>query len=107
MYYVIMFYIPVPVDVLNIKLKISHVLQVFEPVCYKWELIGVLLEVEEQTLDSLQISHDDDHTKLYHVIQKWIEMDGEFTPVTLNTIFNVFINIKTICNSIQYLSGTL
>ena len=101
-----MFYIPVPVDVLNIKPKIFHVLQVLGPVCYKWELIGVHLEVEEQTLGSLRISRDDDHTKLYHVIHKWIEMDGEVTPVTWNTIFNVLKLIsdrKTICSSIQML----
>ena len=101
-----MFYIPVPVDVLNIKPKISHVLQVLGPICYKWELIGVHLEVEKQTLGSLRISCDDDHTKLYHVIHKWIEMDGEFTPVTWNTIFNVLkviSNKKTICSSIQML----
>ena len=99
-----MFYIPVHVDVLNIKPKISHVLQVLGPVCYQWELIGVHLEVEKQTLGSLQISRDDDHTKLYHVIHKWIEMDGEVTSVTWNTIFNVLKVIsdrKTIYSSIQ------
>ena len=97
MYYVIMFYIPVPVDVLNIKPKISQVVTSYS----KWEVIGVHLGVEEETLRGLKISNDDNHTKLCRVIHKWIEMDGEVTPVTWNTIFNVLKFIKTILNSIQ------
>ena len=103
MYYVIMFYIPVPVDVLNIKPKLHHVLQVVTSYS-KWEVIGARLGVEEETLGGLRISNDDCDTKLSRVIQKWIKMDGEVTPVTWNTIFNVLKVIsdrKTICSSIQ------
>ena len=98
-----MFYIPVPVDVLNIKPEKHHVLQAVTS-CFKWEVIGVHLGVTEETLGGLRISNDDFDTKLSRVIQKWIEMDGEVTPVTWNTIFNVLKLIsdkKTTCSSIQ------
>ena len=98
-----MFYIPVHVDVLNIKPEKRHVLQIVTSYS-KWEVIGTRLGVTEETLGGLRISNDDYDTKLSRVIQKWIEMDGEVTPVTWNTIFNVLKLIsdrKTICSSIQ------
>ena len=98
-----MFYIPVHVDVLNIKPKLHHVLQVVTSYS-KWEVIGTCLGVTEETLGGLRISNDYFDTKLSRVIQKWTEMDGEVTSVTWNTIFNVLKFIsdkKTICSSIQ------
>ena len=64
-------------------------LELLTKVSYKWELIGVHLGVEEYVLGSERRSDADNATKLYHIISKWIDMDGEFTPVTWSTIVHV------------------
>ena len=77
------------IDILNTKPETRHVLRILSAVCHKWEVIGVHLGVEESLLGSERKSNEEDDTKLYHVIRKWAEMDGEVTPVTWGTIFEV------------------
>ena len=54
-----------------------------------WHGIGLDLGVSNNDLDSLAESNMSDQTKLDHVLQKWIEMDGEVTPVTWQVILDV------------------
>ena len=54
-----------------------------------WHGIGLDLGVSNNDLDSLAESNMSDQTKLDHVLQKWIEMDGEVTSVTWQVILDV------------------
>ena len=54
-----------------------------------WHGIGLDLGVSNNDLDSLAESNMSDQTKLDHILQKWIEMDGEVTPVTWQVILDV------------------
>ena len=54
-----------------------------------WRGIGLDLGVSYNDLQSLAESNLSDQTKLDHVLQKWIEMDGQATPVTWKVILDV------------------
>lgn len=54
-----------------------------------WRGIGLDLGVSYNDLQSLAESNLPDQTKLDHVLQKWIEMDGLATPVTWKVILDV------------------
>ena len=54
-----------------------------------WHGIGLDLGVSNNDLDSLAESNKSDQIKLDHVLQKWIEMDGEVTSVTWQVILDV------------------
>ena len=54
-----------------------------------WRGIGLDLGVSYNDLQSLAESNLPNQTKLDHVLQKWIEMDGQATPVTWKVILNV------------------
>ena len=54
-----------------------------------WHGIGLDLGVSNNDLDGLAESNMSDQTKLDHVLQKWLEMDGEVTSVTWQVILDV------------------
>ena len=56
-----------------------------------WRSIGDGLGVKDNYLQGLAQCNDSDQTRLGHVIQKWLDMDGqdECAPVTWNTILDV------------------
>ena len=54
-----------------------------------WRGIGFDLGVSYNDLQSLAESSLPDQKKLDHVLQKWIEMDGQCTPVTWKVILDV------------------
>ena len=61
----------------------------------KWREVGNSLGLSSNFLDGLAQSNDSYQIKLEHVIQKWIELDGQSTfdsqasPVTWETILDV------------------
>ena len=57
----------------------------------QWWNIGIGLGVSFNDLQGLLTSNQLNQTKLDHVIQKWLDMNGqgEGAPVTWNTILNV------------------
>ena len=77
-----------------------------------WRGIGLDLGVSYNDLQSLAESNLSTQTKLDHVLQKWIEMDGEATPVTWKVILNVIkgplVQNKAVAleiyNSLKYLN---
>ena len=71
-------------------------LQILTRVCHMWEVIGAQLGVEDYILGSERKSNEEDATRLYHIIHRWTQMDGEVTPVTWGTIMNV---VKAIDNN--------
>ena len=54
-----------------------------------WRGIGLDLGVSNNDLDGLAESNKSNQTKLDYVLQKWIEMDGQCTPVTWKVIVDV------------------
>ena len=56
-----------------------------------WRSIGDGLGLKDNYLQGLAQHNDLDQRKLGHVIQKWLDMDGqdECAPVTWNTILDV------------------
>ena len=56
-----------------------------------WHKIGDGLGLKDNYLQGLAQRNDSDQTRLGHVIQKWLDMDGqdECVPVTWNTILDV------------------
>ena len=54
-----------------------------------WHGIGLDLGVSYNDLKSLDGSNLSTKMKLDHVLQKWIEMDGQCTPVTWKVILDV------------------
>lgn len=59
-------------------------LELLAPIAYKWELIGISLEVRHSVLMSLAQSNYSDLMRLAMVIQSW--MDTQSTPVTWETV---------------------
>ena len=85
-------------------LSIGHVVEkpqrhdVYEKlveVSAKWQEIGIGLRVSDNFLKSLTRQQVSDQVKLDHVLQKWIELDGQTTsdgqatPVTWKSIIKV------------------
>ena len=73
-----------------------------------WRSIGIGLRVSDNELVKLDRSCNPDQYKLDHVLQTWIEMDGQATPVTWKTILEVLrgplVNNMALHNEIyQYL----
>ena len=66
-------------DVLNMLARIDA----------KWHEIGLGLEIPPNCLDGLQQSHQSNAVKLASVLTKWMELNGEATPVTWETIRDV------------------
>ena len=54
-----------------------------------WRGIGLDLGVSYNDLQNLAESNESNQTKLDHVLQKWIKMDGQATPVTWKVILDV------------------
>ena len=54
-----------------------------------WHGVGLDLGVSNNDLDGLAESNKSNQTKLDYVLQKWIEMDGQATPVTWQAILDV------------------
>ena len=67
----------------------NEVLKALVPIHSKWNLIGLGLEVPTDFLNGLQQSHQDNKVKLSDVLTKWIELNGEHTPVIWETIIDV------------------
>ena len=73
-----------------------------------WHRIGIGLKVSDNELKKLDTSPKSDQYKLDHVLQTWIVMDGQATPVTWKTILEVLrgplVNNMALHNKIyQYL----
>ena len=66
--------VPVTRDLLDLLACIKH----------KWKMIGVVLEVEHSDLESLSQSNKDDSTRLYEVLEAW--MNTRSTDVTWETV---------------------
>ena len=54
-----------------------------------WRGIGLDLGISYNYLDGLARSSMSNQTRLDHVLQKWIEMDSEATPVIWKVIIDV------------------
>ena len=54
-----------------------------------WRSIGIGLKVSDNELEKLERSRNPDQYKLDRVLQRWIEMDGQASPVTWKTILEV------------------
>ena len=52
-------------------------------------MIGTALGLENNDLQSMARANPDDKRRLSDVLEKWIEMDGQASPVTWRTIINV------------------
>ena len=59
------------------------------PIDASWHSIGNGLGVSDNDLKKLGQSTKSDQYKLDHVLQRWIEMDSQVTPVTWKTILEV------------------
>lgn len=55
----------------------------------KWREIGLRLRVSSNDLDSLDQDRVSNEIRLAKVIRRWIEMDGQATPVNWKTIIKV------------------
>ena len=65
------------------------VLKQLVPIDASWRSIGNGLGVEYNVLEGLAESNMSNQTKLDHVLQTWIELDGQASPVIWKTIINV------------------
>ena len=52
-------------------------------------MIGIALELKDNDLQSMARANTNDKRRLNDVLEKWIEMDGQTSPVTWRTIINV------------------
>ena len=71
------------------KPNYHDVLNALVPIDAKWYQIGLGLEVPTNFLNGLQQSHQDNQVKLSNVLTKWMELNGEATPITWETIIDV------------------
>ena len=65
------------------------VLKQLAPIDTSWRSIGNGLGVEYNVLQGLAESNMSNQTRLDLVLQKWIELDGQDSPVTWKTIIDV------------------
>ena len=80
-YYLIFFTVKEP--------SFYDVLNALVPIDAKWYEIGLGLEIATNLLEGLQQGHQSNALKLTSVLTKWIELNGEATPVTWETIIDV------------------
>ena len=52
-------------------------------------MIGTALGLEKNDLQSMARANTNDKIRLNDVLEKWIEMDGQTSPVTWRTIIDV------------------
>ena len=64
--------------------ELHHLVELLDPICTKWNVIGRQLGVDIEVIDD---SNKSDETKLKEVIEKWIETKP--TPTTWNNIIEV------------------
>ena len=65
------------------------VLEHLAPIDTSWRQIGNGFRISYNFLQGLAESNMSNKTRLDHVIQKWIKMDGKETPVTWKTVINI------------------
>ena len=65
------------------------ILKQLAPIDASWRSIGNSLGVEYNVLQGLAESNMSNQTRLDLVLQKWIELDGQDSPVTWKTIIDV------------------
>ena len=63
--------------------------ELLSSISYKWQVVADHLRICSSTIESLEKSDADNHIKMNCVIQKWMDMDGNATPVTWETISHV------------------
>ena len=66
---------------------LNVVLTLLNDLCARWHMIGIALEVNSGTLESLEQSPKSDSLKLADVIKAWI--NTQQPPVTWETLINV------------------
>ena len=74
---------------LDEKPTVFAVLEQLAPIDTSWRQIGYGFRISHNVLQGLAESNMSNKTRLDHVIQKWIEMDGKETPVTWKTVINI------------------
>ena len=65
------------------------VLNVLGLIDAKWHEIGLGLEIPPNFLQGLQQGHQSNAVKLGSILTKWMELNGEATPITWETIIDV------------------
>ena len=69
-----------------------------------WDLIGTALGLENNDLQSMARANIDDIRRLNDVLDKWIQMDGQASPITWCTIIKVIqgpiVNNNELANKI-------
>lgn len=80
-YYLIFFTVKEP--------SFYDVLKALVPIDAKWHEIGLGLEISTNILRGLEEGRQSNAVKLASVLTKWMELNGEITPVTWETIIDV------------------